>query len=353
MARRLMAAVCALFIFSLIGLALSVADTGFVSAQTANPWNSQFYGLTTFINPIAGANPVYPVLDMSWTGVPTDASGVPVPGVPADNFSVIFTSTQTLAAGTYRFRLLADDSARLIINGQEIIPPTTPNVEASTGAVIGAGTYTFQVNFVELTGNATIRLQWGLEGTGTVDGATVTPAPTAVPTRTPLPPIPPGALTATVVRASVLNIRDAPSTGGNRLGRVLRGETYAVVGRDDDARWFLLQLGGYQGWAYGYYLFVNGNEFNAPIVSGNTVLGLAGLPDTGVRVQARATLRLRAAPTTNAAQTGRVVWGSFLPVVGRNANNTWFQVVWRGTVGWVYAPFVQQLEGDLRNVPIR
>jgi uncharacterized protein YraI len=198
---------------------------------------------------------------------------------------------------------------------------------------------------------------WSLQG-GTVGGPlpgqpTFTPAPSAVPTQTPLPYIPPGAQTATVIRAYALNIRDAPSLGGYRLGRIFRGQTYAVIGRDDNARWFLLQLGGYQGWAYGYYLFVSGNEFNPPIVSGNSVLGLAGQPDTGVRVQSRATLRLRAAPTVASMQTGRITWGAFLPVVGRTADGLWYQVVWKDTVGWAYSAFLDIIDGDLNNVPVR
>jgi uncharacterized protein YraI len=176
--------------------------------------------------------------------------------------------------------------------------------------------------------------------------------PTIPPTRTSLPNIPPGALTAIVIRASVLNVRDAPSLGGLVIGRILRGETYAVLGRDEDARWFLLQLGGYQGWAYGYYLFVNGNEFNPPIVSGASLLGLAGQQDFGVRGQSFATLRLRQGPSVATTQIGRVTWGAFLPIIGRTTSG-WYQTVWKGTVGWVYSPFVRIVEGDLNNVPFK
>ncbi|MCU0476043.1 MAG: SH3 domain-containing protein [Anaerolineae bacterium] len=169
-----------------------------------------------------------------------------------------------------------------------------------------------------------------------------------------MPFIPAGALTATVIRASVLNVRDAPSTGGNRLGRILRGETYAVLGRDADARWFLLQLGGYQGWAYGYYLFVNGNEFNAPVTSPFGTLGVpAGVVDTGVVAQSRATLVLRDVPSVAGNQIGRVTWGAFLPVVGRTGDGFWYQVVWKGTVGWVYSPYTELTQGDLNAVPVR
>jgi len=68
-------------------------------------------------------------------------------------------------------------------------------------------------------------------------------------------------------------VRGGPSAYADRLGSVLRGQTYAIVGRDENARWFLLQLSGYQAWASGYYLYINGNEFNAPIVSSYSLQG--------------------------------------------------------------------------------
>jgi uncharacterized protein YraI len=148
-------------------------------------------------------------------------------------------------------------------------------------------------------------------------------------------------------------VRDAPSVGGNRLGRILRGQTYQIVGRDPDARWFLLQLGGYQAWAYGYYLFVNGNEFNAPVRSATTAFGIpAGFNDTGVIVQTHATMRLRSEPDVTAPQTGRVTWGAFLPVAGRTAAGDWYQVLWKGTIGWVYTGFTDVVQGDYNNIPV-
>jgi len=356
MNRRILAFAVALLFGLILSVAISVGSPTIVEAQT-NPWASQFYSDTNFAIPVAGASPSYPTLDLNWAGNPTDSGGVnPVPGVNADNFSVLFTSTQTFSTGTYRFNVLADDNARVLIDGVEILPTTaftTPGIEATVGVILSGGSHTVQVYLVDFTATARIRVVWFLEsGGGVPGGPTFTPAPTALPTSTALPPIAPGALTGTVIQASVLNIRDAPSTGGRRIGRILRGQTYAIVGRDEGARWFLLQLGGYQGWAYGYYLYSNFNEFTAPVVSGNVILGTAGLPDTGVRVQTNATMRLRGSPTVLSQQTGRVTWGSFLPVVGRTSNNVWYQVVWRGTVGWIFAGFSDLLAGCLCDVPV-
>ncbi len=322
-----------------------------------SPWSSQFYNSTNLTNPIAGATPVYSRLNFTWSTVPTTDTGAAVAGVPADNYSVVFTSTQVLAAGTYTFTVNADDRATLQINGQPVVTTTTPGVAQSAQAVLPGGAVTMRVEFIEQSGTAYLQVFWGLAGGGPGPGATAGPTPlpteTPLPTQTPLPEIPSGALTATVIRARVLNVRDAPSLGANKIGETLRGQTYAVVGRNAEATWFLLQLSGYQGWAYGYYLYTNRNEFQAPILSANAVYGLEGLPDTGVQIQVLAGLRLRAAPSVASEQTGRITWGALLPVVGRTADGFWYQVIWRGSVGWLYSPFVDIIQGNLNNVPIR
>ncbi|HEX2619475.1 MAG TPA: SH3 domain-containing protein, partial [Phototrophicaceae bacterium] len=267
-----------------------------------------------------------------------------------DNFSIRWTGAQDFPAqGTYRFFIQRDEDAEVVIDGVTIIP-FQGGIGSSNYTVdvsVPAGSHVITVSYKEFTGNAYVNFYWQAITTGTA-------GPTFTPTRTSLPPIPPGALTATVIRASVLNIRDAPSLGGGRLGRVFRGETYAIVGRDESARWFLLQLGGYQGWAWGYYLFINGNEFNAPIRSPFGTIGVpAGVTDTGVVAQALSTMRLRAQPNVAATQTGRITWGGFLPVIGRTADGYWYQVVWKGTVGWVYSPYLKLMQGDINAVPIK
>lgn len=345
----------------LSGLLFSRGTTSPVLAQDfgTGPWAATFYNNPTFTAPSV-ASTTYTVLNLNWgTGAPTDAAGTPLAGVNADNFSAMFTSSQVFNPGTYTFSLTVDDRAKLFLNNTLVIDNTTPGTTATASAVLAGGTVNMRVEYIEVSSVAFLQLSWlvaggggGTPATGLPPGVTLTPTLTPAPTATGLPPIPPGALTATVIRASVLNVRQAPSTGAARLGRLLRGQTYAVIGRDPEARWFLLQLSGFQGWAFGYYLFIDGNEFSAPVVSGNALIGLAGQPDYGVRAQTEAGMRLRAAPTTASEQIGRIDWGAFLPVVGRSPSGLWWKVVWKNTVGWVYSPFLRVVEGDIRNVPI-
>lgn len=281
----------------------------------------------------------------------------PVPGfIGTTNYSIAWSGVQLFTAGTYRFTASADDGVRVRVDGNTVIDALAPtgNVQTVTADVLLTdGSHVINVDYIQNTGNGVIQFYW-IPSTGIATGPTATVGPTLTPTNTSLPPIPAGALRATVIKAGVLNVRDAPSLGGNRVGRILRGQTYQVVGRNENATWFLIQLAGKQGWAWGYYLFIDGNEFNAPVVSGLSALGLPpGVTDTGVLAVVQAGLRLRAAPTVASEQTGRIVWGSFVPVVGRTAASDWLQIVWKGTVGWVAAGFLEIRQGDLSAVPVR
>lgn len=270
--------------------------------------------------------------------------------IPTDNFSVRWTSLETFdVPGTYRFTATVDDGVRVIIDGTTIIDNfvQTDALTVQTADVnVPSGTREIIVEYAEFTGNATIQFFWEPYDIGTE-------GPTATPPNTALPPIPPGALTATVVRATALNTRDSPSTGGNIVGRILRGETYAVTGRNEDASWFVIQLAGFEAWVYGYYVFINGNEFNPPIRSATSIYGIpAGFNDTGVLVQTHATMRLRAEPNIFATQTGRITWGSVIPVSGRTAGGDWYQVLWKGTIGWVYTGYLDIQQGSYSDLPV-
>ncbi len=292
-------------------------------------------------------------LNFNWgTGVPV-INLVAVPGIPADNFSARFTSVQTFAGGTYTFTASSDDGIRVYIDGALLLDKFVGRVlTADTfSASLTAGPHTITVEYFEGIDQAVLQFQWGLTGGVVTAGPTPTVGPTATPAPTNLPSIPGGALTATIIRAPVLNVRGGPSAFADRIGSVLRGQTYQVIGRDEHARWFLLQLSGKQGWALGYYLYFNTNEFNAPVVS-DFVLGGNPAAASGVVGQSVGTLKLRAQHDVRSEQIGRVTWGGALAIVGRTRYNDWYQVIWKGTTGWVAASWVKVVEGDINTVPI-
>jgi uncharacterized protein YraI len=329
-----------------------------VQAQTyGNGWVGQFWN-----NPDLTGDPVIGnIFDQINLNFQT---GSPFPTfIPANNFSARFNGLQQFnATGTYRFTLQADDGARLYIDlnqnatfepGELVIDQFSSGdgpIVATYDVFLNSGAYEVQVEYVDRAGIALVQLFW--DAFDVIP--TETPGPSPTPTATPLPLIPPGALTATVIQASVLNVRDAPSTGGDVITRILRGQTYQVLGRNAGADWFLLQLSGFRGWAYGYYLFVNGNEFQVPVLSVNT--GYPPVPpeftDYGVLVQSKAVMKLRGEPNVLSPQTGRITWGAFLPVTGRSADGNWYQVLWKDTLGWVFTGYLDLIQGDINDVPV-
>jgi hypothetical protein len=271
-------------------------------------------------------------------------------------FSARFTSTQNFNAGTYTFTAVSDDGVRVYIDGVLVLDKFSPHAQQTdtfTQSFATAGPHTLTVEYFEGIDQAIIQFQWGQTGTAATAGPSPTPGPTNTPLPTSLPQIPSGALTGTVIRASVLNVRAEPSVSSARVGRIRRGQTYQIIGRDKRAYWFLLQLSGFQGWVLGYYLYVNGNEFNAPVVSSFTTAGNpAASSPTGTVAQSFATVKLRGQPTIYAEQTGRITWGGRVAVVGRTISGEWWQVIWKGTVGWAWSGYFRVVEGSLDKVPI-
>lgn len=341
--------VTALLFMLLLGVMMSLSVLR-VQAQTfGDSWLGQYYN-----NPDFSGSPSFSRLDSQINF--NFGAGSPVSGfINPNNFSIRWTTTEDFSEGRYRFTVVVQDGARVVIDGQIIIDQlgnTGSQQSFSADYNVPEGIRQLQVDFVAREGNSAVQFFWTpLEA---LPDPEFTPGPTATPAPTSLPAIAPGALAGTVIRARVLNVRDAPSLGGNVIDRVFRGQTYAIVGRDPDARWFLIQMADKQGWVFGYYIFTNLNEFIAPVVSASSVMNLPpGVNDTGVLGQTRAGLRMRGEPNLNSEQTGRIDWGAFLPIVGRTSGGDWYQVVWKGSVGWVFSGFVNIRYGDLNNVPVR
>ncbi len=345
--------------FVLVGLLAALFLSTMISADRAQDfgtnWTASYYNSTDLSGSVVYTEQLPNGININW------GQGSPNPAVNVDNFSARFTSVQLFNQGTYEFVASSDDGIRVLIDGVLVLDRFVGRVLTTDRfqQTLTAGTHSITVEYVEFIDQAAVQFQWFQVSGGLTPGLTpgvgggvlIPPTASRIPP-TSLPPIPAGALTGTVIRAAVLRVHNAPFIGAPAVDRVLRGQTYAVVGRDETAHWFLIQMYGKQGWVWDYYFHVNGNEYNAPVASPFTTAGDPAAM-TGVVVQSQAGLKLRAEPTVLATQIGRIPWGEIMPLIGKTGDGGWYQVVFRGTTGWVASSYVKVVEGDPANVPVR
>lgn len=147
-----------------------------IHAQTY-PWTVDVY-----FNPdLSSPSPDYPTtttadVNYDWAAEPK-INGVPVPGAPADNFSVRFTRSISFAAGRYTFTLTGDEGVRLYVDSVLQIDQWA---NAGSGPFpvdiqLSAGFHDIVVEMRDTGGNAVVALAW------IVIPPTETPVPTTVP----------------------------------------------------------------------------------------------------------------------------------------------------------------------------
>src|SRR3978361_356233 len=99
-------------VFGLIVMLVVLVFSSAASLIQAQDFGTNWTGTFFASNNLTGTGvPVSNIqgLNFNWgPGVPI-IKGVPVPGMPADNFSARFNSVQTFAAGTYTFTASSDD----------------------------------------------------------------------------------------------------------------------------------------------------------------------------------------------------------------------------------------------------
>ncbi|GAA2610891.1 hypothetical protein GCM10010399_47210 [Dactylosporangium fulvum] len=132
------------------------ADYRRVGDVTSPPgWDGAYYANTTLSGVPAIARQDAAV-DFDW------GAGPPGPGLPADGFSARWTRTDILAAGIYTFRLVADDGARLFVDGVLVLdewrdqPPTTFVIQRN----LAEGAHVITVEYYERAAGAIARLTY-------------------------------------------------------------------------------------------------------------------------------------------------------------------------------------------------
>jgi uncharacterized protein YraI len=249
--------------------------------------------------------------------------GPAISGIPADNFSVRWTTTRNLAPGDYFIQVNADDGVRVFVNGIAYINEwrLATGQGYTAGFTLPGGPTTIVVEYFEAGFGAFINFQF----TG--------------PTNAPTTPTAPTTATATVT-AGTLNVRNAPSSVNTQiLTKIRRGETYPIVGKNQAGTWWQVNVNGVLGWVSGAFI----TPINAGAVP---VVGESPLPGTPTQpaantVSATFNLNLRPSASTEGDRVLVIPRGASMQVVGRTGDNSWYRVNYNGVSGWVSARFVR------------
>ncbi len=100
------------------------------------------------------------MIDFDW------GSGAPLSGVPADNFSVRWTTRRSLEGGLYQFYASADDGVRVYVDNERILDAWegTPGTLVQASVELAAGMRALRVEYREAIGNASVRVWWEKQG---------------------------------------------------------------------------------------------------------------------------------------------------------------------------------------------
>lgn len=337
----------------LVILLLAFASLAPVRADFGINWTGEFFPnpdvsgpSTTTVTGINGVN-------FNW-GIGKPVVNGQTIDVGPETFSVRFTSTQTFTQGLYNFVVSYDDGARLIVDGQTLFDEFNGNGNNTvrTNNItrdMTAGNHTLVVDYFDGTQNASIQVQWFLQGTS---GITTTPGvfATAIPAATAVPP-----LTVSVTTKG-LSLRTGPYLGASFIGVARPGTAYVPTARNNDEgryTWYRITVGERTGWVSGRYLEIVGDPNSVP-QTGTVFDQIDGAPDLGVAAVPRAFMNFRRRPSQRAAAIGMIPWGDVVQIIGRTrqgGSDFWYQVRWNGQVGWIFAPFIR-VDGDINLVPI-
>lgn len=197
-----------------------------------NLWRGEYFTNVTLAGPPALVRNDE-ALAFNW------GAGAPADQIGAERFAVRWTRTLTLAPGRYQFAATVDDGVRLWVAGRQVLDDwRVQSVRTLRAEVMIAGGATpVQMDYFENTGEAVARLTW-----------------------TQLPPqgdavSPVDGQTATVARASHLNLRGGPGVGFAQVRVLRRGDVVDMIGRNNAATWIQIRLAdGQTGWVNAFYL---------------------------------------------------------------------------------------------------
>jgi uncharacterized protein YraI len=305
----------------------------YVPVTPGGLWTAEYYN-----NPHLSGSPV--AILGETTPSHNWGSSAPLPNFPADNFSVRWRGTQYLDGSPYQISVRPDDGVRVYVNGVRYIDQWHNSTGQTYTASLNlpAGNHNFVIEYYEAGGLA--YLDYNLARMSTAPVYNPPPAQTGP---------------RLTVTTGMLNVRSAPNiVTGAILAKIPRGSSYGIVGRNTDNSWWQINVNGTIGWVNGSYVSA-ANTQSVPVTSGGSQpQPQPQQPVSGYTVTTVANVNLRGGPNTAHGILTVIPRGRIVPIVGRVADNSWWQVNYNGTVGWVSAMYaVAQWNTNPAAIPVR
>jgi len=389
----------------LAALALVLASIGAAipaRAQATQTWLGEYYNNIYLIGTPAATRNVASV-SFDW------GNGEPAPGVNADNFSVRWTKVEPFGNGTYRFYAQADDEINVVVDGQTILSTFDQNRAGdlvSADVTLAAGLHQVQVNYRDFSGDASAYVTWANLATNPQPPAFTTAQQEADQAAAATQPVDIGLWTAQYygnnslsgLPTAILGEQEidfdwgddspVPSVPDDDFSArwtalpTLEGGTYRFTARADDSVRVSVDaqtvIDNWEGAVArtttedielspgAHNITVEYREFSgdafvtvdvarvdpdaalatpvptpAALVPTNT--GATGTVDTF-------RLNVRSAPSTEGRIVAQIERGETYPIIGRNADRSWWQVDVDGTQGWAFARFI--VDSNTGAVPV-
>ncbi|NWF69783.1 MAG: SH3 domain-containing protein [Chloroflexi bacterium] len=165
-----------------------------------------------------------------------------------------------------------------------------------------------------------------------------------------------------LITSEFANIRIIPALGAEVIASVPAASRYPATGRSADNQWVRIDFNGEEGWLNITTLVVQGGDINSLPVADPRTIPYGGFesprsgytsslgPMTGV---ARDWLRVRAGPGLGYPILANIPIDQTFWILGRTISNTWLQVNFQGTLGWVAIRYVTITGGfDIGVLPV-
>lgn len=158
------------------------------------------------------------------------------------------------------------------------------------------------------------------------------------------------------------NVRTVPAIGASVLGTVSAGYEFTIVtARSGDNEWVRVDFVGTEGWVnLTPVVVLSGDIFSLPVADPRSIpyggfdaprAGQTGQTSGPMTAIATNGVRLRAGPSQAYPTLVNIFANQQVIVTGRNRNNTWFQVIHEGFIGWAFGTFLQfNSPGDINTL---